>query len=521
MPERCTWAMSVGMGLFLVCVLAASSARAFSVDGYTFGDFTKSGGSCYQCGGGGRGDSESASPQEIIRWKSWKLNGQGIELERAGRLTAALEMFRQAMNTDQTNMVVASNFYALKARMEFKDDVDLALLDAQRAVDFVPPTARSEWRSSMFDWLRRFKVQAEIFKRGRATAATQNQAYSLMQQGDYAHAVTILSEVAQQNPNNVSVYNQLSQAYYVLASDYEKKKRWDDEVEAFKHWADAYGRLRQIDPRYSSAQVMYLDHIIDALTYGGPLKNYDFQHDPRAMSDDRLKFQLSILRQIQQLNPNAHVLMDGEAVADVIDFYSKLEAKVASASDQLQDAEHNSRVALEEPRTSVISSDLNGPDEIARGESNCGFDGMQRGCQTANHRIEPFKKNVVDPPAVAALKRAIPDDAKNFENYSQIRQMVDWYSHREGQREQMQAQLAAVEQQNNNGTGDQTILAAQKEILKNNLRLINKDETTTKANIEQALKDDGLIWNEETQSSSVGQPLSKEESDDLGRRFGK
>jgi len=113
------------------------------------------------------------------------------------------------------------------------------------------------------------------------------------------------------------------------------------------------------------------------------------------------------------------------------------------------------------------------------------------------------------PAAVTALMSHIPSRAANDPRISKLlTDTVNWYYAVENVRAETQVQLDTIQQQLNDGTGNATVLTAQKDTLTNKMNQIDQDEQKAQNEIKKQLTDDGYKWIESPQAAS-GAPVTQ------------
>jgi len=132
--------------------------------------------------------------------------------------------------------------------------------------------------------------------------------------------------------------------------------------------------------------------------------------------------------------------------------------------------------------------------------------GFDIGGDNAGTLVYPDK--VGQKPALnSALAKLIPPGA---ENDPLIQKSLEWYQHLDGMKAEITQKIATVKEQQKNGTGDATVLAAQLGTLKNQDELIAKDQAkVTEAVKEQVKKNEYKInLTEGTKPSAGVKPLA-------------
>jgi hypothetical protein len=426
---------------------------------------------------------------------------------------------RQATEIDPTNGVVAGNYYSEKAKLEFNADLDLALRDAQRAADLEPSPA-------MLEWLRRFKMQADILRNAQATAAARRQAYDLVQQNDYADAATSLNALIQQNPDDVWAHDELAYAYEQWAHE-EQSKIIDAKAPDF----DRYNKILD-----SLADELQKIHLLNPDGYKLPYLISELDREVISKLDDEAYFLLND-NHAQQARTYQKVVAHARDVLSSVEVdlgepnltdtdYGMVEHGVAHATKLLRYALHDSAALgqlafVNENSSQAARSDTDAGLERRKQLSNCGFDTVAPGCNAA----PPLAQFLTSPDddsdgVVAALVHSIPQSAWQ-KGDTRIDQNIAWVAALERQKPNAlyQQRLAMVAPQD--GPSNPKLTALLKQNATDQLTWIAADEKKAKSNIKDALKDDGIDWQVETRSNSAGQPFSQQEIDDLRRRFGK
>jgi len=160
---------------------------------------------------------------------------------------------------------------------------------------------------------------------------------------------------------------------------------------------------------------------------------------------------------------------------------------VKSATDQLTSAAGSGAAA----KAGGISN------EAAATEANCAFN--TEAC--AKPTSVPINKSAAQTPGATELATHILPAARIDIS---IQQSMAYYEKLDGKRLDAQTKLAAVQQQINTGSGDSTVLDAQKATLKNDLTHYEADQATTQEQIKKRLVEINLPWSESPAPATAG-----------------